>query len=131
MISAFFPIFASAIMFLLYLAIAAALIRKYKNTGDMGFLWLGLAVVLWPLVSNLIFGWGGHILMQHFMNSHPAKHPASGTGPASGGNLQIALDLVQKAIGLVLLLIAVRILSPKESNLPTATKGAASTVRST
>ena len=131
MLSALFPILASAIMFLLYLALAAVLIRKHKSTGDAGFLWLGVAVVLWPLVSNLIFSWGGQLLMQHFMNGHTAEHAASGTGLTSSGNPQIALDLVQKAIGIVLLLIAVRFLSQKESNLPGAVKGATDTVRST
>lgn len=130
MLSALFPILASAIMFLLYLALAAVLIRKYKSTGDAGFLWLGVAVVLWPLASNLIFSWGGQILMQHSMNGHTAGHSASGTGLTSGGNLQIVFDLIQKAIGVVLLLIAVRFLSQKESNLPGAVKGATDTVSS-
>lgn len=37
--------------FALYLALALALIAKYMRTRDAGFIWLGAAVILWPLCT--------------------------------------------------------------------------------
>ena len=36
------------------LALAIVLVRKYLRTCDMGFVWLGVAGVIWPLVSGLL-----------------------------------------------------------------------------
>jgi hypothetical protein len=36
------------------LALALVLVRKYIRTRDVGFVWLGLAGVIWPLVSGLL-----------------------------------------------------------------------------
>ena len=38
----------------LHLAIALLLLRRYLRTRDIGFIWLGVAVVVWPLVSRLL-----------------------------------------------------------------------------
>ncbi len=38
---------------LLFAGIAVALVVKYRRTGDTGFLWLGLALVVWPLLGFL------------------------------------------------------------------------------
>ncbi len=37
--------------FALYLALALALLAKYMRTHDAGFIWLGVAVILWPLCA--------------------------------------------------------------------------------
>src|SRR5260370_18895100 len=36
------------------LALAIVLVRKYVRTRDIGFVWLGAAGVIWPLVSGLL-----------------------------------------------------------------------------
>jgi hypothetical protein len=117
MVSALFPIFTSVILCVLYVALAVALLHKHKSTGDVGFLWLGLAVVLWPLASNLIFGWGGHALIQHhLLSSHAAKSKAA-NGANAADNISTTLDLLQRGISLVLLLIAVRFLSKTKEDV--------------
>jgi hypothetical protein len=45
---------ASALV--LHIAIAAILVRQYVRTRDVGFVWLGVAVVIWPGVSRLLGG---------------------------------------------------------------------------
>ena len=40
-----------AILIVLYAAIVTVLVRKYLRTHDVGFVWLGVAVVVWPLLS--------------------------------------------------------------------------------
>jgi hypothetical protein len=39
---------------LLHLAIAVILVRKFIQTRGIGFIWLGAAVVAWPLLSKLL-----------------------------------------------------------------------------
>ena len=39
---------------LLHLAIAVVLVRKYARTRDVGLVWPGVAVVVWPIVSRLL-----------------------------------------------------------------------------
>jgi hypothetical protein len=36
----------------LYLAIAVILVRRYLRTRDIGFIWLGAAVLVWPIISR-------------------------------------------------------------------------------
>jgi len=38
----------------LYLAVAAIMVRAYLRTRDVGFVWLGAAVLIWPYVSRLL-----------------------------------------------------------------------------
>lgn len=40
--------------FILHLAITAALVHKYLLTRDIGVVWLGVAVVLWPLFVLIV-----------------------------------------------------------------------------
>lgn len=35
-----------------YVAIACVLVPKYRRTRDPGLLWLGIALVVWPLISH-------------------------------------------------------------------------------
>jgi hypothetical protein len=101
----------SVVLFLLYLALAAILIRKFKATGDVGFVWLAVATVLWPILVNLI---GGQI-MRYSTNVHPAK--AAAAVSTSYGALHppslllTSFDLAQKAVGVVLMIVAVLALS--------------------
>ena len=41
----------------LYLAIIAVLVHKYRRTRDQGFLWLGVPLVIWPLLSVPLGDW--------------------------------------------------------------------------
>ena len=41
----------------LYLAIIAAVVYKYRRTRDHGFLWLGVPLVIWPLLGVPLSYW--------------------------------------------------------------------------
>jgi hypothetical protein len=112
MFTALLPILAAAVLFVLYLALASVLIRKYKSTGDVGFLWLGVAIILWPIASNVIVGWSGHALMQHALSNHHSAKPngLSKSGAAFASDVSALLDLLQRAVELVLVMFAVRFL---------------------
>jgi len=43
--------------FVLYLAVAVLLVRKYGWTGDVGFLWMGLPLVVLPLLALPLAFW--------------------------------------------------------------------------
>ena len=96
---------------ILYLAIALVLIQKYRRTRDAGFVWLGIAVIVWPLAANVIT-WGERVAIDRL-----ARHQSVGfypftlveRGAATLGSLVFGLAAGQQIVGLVLLLIAVGI----------------------
>ena len=106
--SAFFlPLVTSTVVFALYLALAFVLMRKYKNTGDAGFIWLGVAVILWPFLSSLL-GWTGQMVIGHFASQADAH---KGGGPLAGSYIPMLFGFLGQVIGLGLLFYAVRLLA--------------------
>jgi len=88
---------------LLTLAIIASLILKYRRTRDVGFLWLGVAIVLWPMADGPV---------RWFLQRH-----AFGFGNYTVGTVHQILVLCQWVIGLVLQLVAILYLYKKKSAL--------------
>ena len=43
-----------ALTLVLHLALAVVLVRKYLRFREVGFIWLGVAVGVWPLASRLL-----------------------------------------------------------------------------
>jgi ABC-type polysaccharide/polyol phosphate export permease len=103
MVSIVFTFLGSAILFVLYLALAAILLRKYKSTGDTGFLWLGAAVVLWPILSNVL-NQAADFLIRHSAHGHP-----SAANPSS--SFVTVLTFLEQAIGIGLVMVAVYVLA--------------------
>ena len=102
------------ILVVLYVAIAILLGRKYLRTRDVGFVWLGVAVVIWPLVSAI----GRSFLIDRIAYGHwIGFYPLSliERGQTTVGGLIYWLNLLQHLIGACLLLVAVLYLSKKES----------------
>jgi hypothetical protein len=98
---------------LLHLAIAVILVRKFIQTRDIGFIWLGGAVVIWPLLSRLLDA-GQHVLIQRILSHQwTAVYPFTlvERGQMTLGSLVASLALCQQLIGVCLLLIAVLYLS--------------------
>jgi hypothetical protein len=103
---------------LLHLAIAVVLVRKYLRTRDVGFVWLGVAVVVWPIVSRLLE------LGERTLIDRVVRHEWAGVYPFSLiergqmtlGELVSSLALVQQLIGVCLLLVAVLYLSKTKSS---------------
>jgi hypothetical protein len=102
-------IILAALALILHIAIAIILVRKFLKTRDVGFIWLGVAVVIWPLVSRL-FERGEHVFIDRL-----ARHQSVGfyqfslveRGQMTLGNLVVSLALFQQLIGICLLLVAV------------------------
>ena len=63
-----------ALALILHIAIAIILFRKFLKTRDAGFIWLGVAVVIWPLVSRLF---------EHVFIDRLARHQLVGFYPLS------------------------------------------------
>jgi hypothetical protein len=100
------------------LALALVLVRKYIRTRDVGFVWLGLAGVIWPLVSGLLVS---GLLIQdkavmitgHFFRFYPFSLHRQ----ASAGSVVVVFWSVQQLIGVGLLLVAVLYLHRMKSNI--------------
>jgi hypothetical protein len=98
---------------LLHLAIAVILARKFIQTREVGFIWLGGAVVIWPLLSKLLDA-GARVLIGRTMSHQwAAFYPFTlvERGQMTLGSLVASLALFQQVIGVGLLLIAVLYLS--------------------
>jgi hypothetical protein len=48
------PYIVLAVSILLYLTIAVLLLRQYLRTRNSGFIWLGVATILWPLAERFL-----------------------------------------------------------------------------
>lgn len=101
------PLITSTVVFALYMALAFFLLRKYKSTGDAGFIWLGVAVILWPFLSSLL-GWAGHRAMDHLVSHHTV--PKS-SGPLADSYVPMIFGFLGQAIGLGLLFYAVHLIA--------------------
>jgi hypothetical protein len=84
----------------LYIALAVVLIRKYLLTRDAGFIWLGAAVVLWPLASRLL----EPVLVERIINGYS-------NGQTTAGQLVSLIRSTQELISIGLLLVAALYLS--------------------
>jgi hypothetical protein len=104
----------------LHLAIAAVLVRKYQFTRDVAFIWLGVAVVVWPLLSVLLQN-GENVFIERI-----AHHQSVGfypftlveNGRVTLSELVFSFGLVQQLIGVSLLLVAVLYLYKMKTNTP-------------
>ena len=107
-----------ALALVLHLAIAVVLVRKYLRTRDVGFVWLGLAVVIWPLVSRLLEH-GELVLIDRLVKGQSVGYfPFSlvERGQITIGGLVTSLNLLQQLVGIGLLLVAVLYLYKTKGN---------------
>jgi hypothetical protein len=107
-----------ALALVLHLVIAIVLVRKYLRTRDVGFVWLGVAVVIWPLVSFLLQHSEGVLVNRIVRGQRVGFYPFSllERGQMSIGSFIYSLNLLQQLIGVCLLLVAVLYLSKTKSN---------------
>jgi len=98
---------------LLYLAIAAVLVRTYKRTGDVGLVWLALAIGIWPLVSRLL-AFAERPLIDRVVRHQPVGfYPFSlvESGQLTLGQIVSYISAAEQIVGICLLLLAVVYLS--------------------
>jgi hypothetical protein len=106
-----------AVAIVLHLAIAIVLLRKYLRTRDIRLIWLGVAVVVWPLVSRLL-NVGERVIISRIARHQTVDfYPFSLVehGQITIGELATSLALSQQLIGVCLLLVAVLYLSKTNS----------------
>ncbi len=84
----------------LYIGLGVVLIRKYLRTRDAGFIWLGVAAVLWPMASPLL----DSLVMERIISGHSNSQMTM-------GEIASLARAVQQTISLGLLLVAVLYLS--------------------
>jgi hypothetical protein len=101
------------IAFALYVALALALAGKYLRTRDAGFVWLGVALILWPLAAYWLNQGEGVLIDRVLHGQAPGFYPFSliATGQLTVGELVSLTRSVQQLIGVGLLLVAVLYLS--------------------
>ena len=104
------------------LALALVLVRKYIRTRDVGFVWLGLAGVIWPLVSGLLVSGlliqDKAVMIAVMITGHFFRfYPFSLHRQASAGSVVVVFWSVQQLIGVGLLLVAVLYLHRMKSNI--------------
>lgn len=104
----------AAITSVLYCAVAVLLVRKYRATGDAGFLWLGLPLVLLPLVALPIALWleagVDRLLAGERVNAFPFTLVEQGR--LTTGGLLTLLNLLEHVAWGVLSLVAILVLRP-------------------
>jgi hypothetical protein len=103
-----FPYSLAALVVLLYIAIAVVLARRYLSTRDVGLVWLGSAVIVWPIASFVLDA-GRQVLMGRAMRREEVLFPFTlvERGQLSVGMLTMSLDLSRQIVGLALLFVAV------------------------
>jgi hypothetical protein len=81
-----------AAAYLLFVAVAILLVRSYRRTHAIGFIWLGVAVLVWPFAAGPV-----RLLIARV-----------GLGPFDTiGQFVAFLNVSQQICGLALLLVAV------------------------
>jgi hypothetical protein len=98
-----------ALYFASYVLVAAVLVRNYLRSREIGFIWLGGAVLIWPLVLRVLERiervYIGRLLRGEPVSFFPFSLVAHRR--MSLGSLTTVLDLLQRIIGGGLLLVAV------------------------
>lgn len=97
------------ITILLYVVVLVILLCKYVRTRDAGFLWLGVAVVIWPTAVALLRSPERNLLSRLVTGQQVNWYPASlvEQGRMTIGTFVSGLRLTEELIGAIILLVAV------------------------
>jgi hypothetical protein len=101
-----------------YLAVAVLLFGKYRRTRDVGFIWLGVAVVVWPVVSRLLLDPLKRVAIDRLIHGHAiGLYPFTlvERGRITIGEFVASVNWTQQFVGICLLLVAVLYLSKTKS----------------
>ena len=93
----------------LYLTVAVLLIRKHRGTGDAGLLWLGLPLVVLPLLSLPLAFWLQAGVDRLIQGQHVNRFPFTlvEQGRLTMGSLLTGLNVLQHVVWGMLSLAAV------------------------
>ncbi len=95
------------VMFGLYIVLAIVLVRKYLRTRDVGFIWLGVAGVVWPFLSYPL-RLGERALVMRAVHHESVMYPVSeiGRDRTTDFTLGMSLNLLYYLFEVALLLVA-------------------------
>lgn len=118
MFSIVFPIILFALVVILNLALAVVLICKYLRTRDAGFIWLGVAVVIWPLITGMVDRGIGKYFARLRYSHLPGLYPFSlvERGQMTIGTFFMIIGSLQRLIEVGLLVVAVLYLCNTKSD---------------
>lgn len=108
---------ASVLVF--YAAIAVLLVRKYLLTRDVGFIWLGAAVLVWPVVSHLLLDPLKSVLIDRLIHGQAIRiYPFTLVehGEITIGSFVASIDWAQQLVGICLLFVAVYLSKTKSQD---------------
>lgn len=107
--------FLAAVAFVLYSAAAALLVCKYRRTGDIGFLWLGLPLAVLPLVALPLALWLQIGVDRLLLGEQVSDFPFSlvRQGRLTMGGLLTLLNLLEHLVWGILSLVAILALRPR------------------
>lgn len=117
MFALIFPTAVHIANLLLFVVIATFLVAKYLRTRDVGFVWLGIAVVIWPWLAR----WSYYALWRHCLHApHSRLYPEISVFGAqmSIGSLLQSVDELGRLVGLALILVSVLCLSRRNIKPP-------------
>jgi hypothetical protein len=107
----------------LHLAVAVVLLLKFLRTRDSGYIWLGVAVVLWPGLSAPLNSKASALISRAGTGQASTPLPFSLVqhGVITMGDLYMLLSVSEGVVGVCLLLIAVLSLGKANGSVkPTA-----------
>jgi hypothetical protein len=92
---------------------AVILVRRFLRTRETGFIWLGVATLIWPLASVLLKNGVMHLINWDGYGHSIGMFPFTlvERGYATYGEILASFNYTQALVGAVLLLIAVMQLS--------------------
>ena len=108
-----------ATTFVLYFAVAGLLVWKFRRMRDAGFLWLGLPLVLLPMVALPLALWLQAGVDRLALGQQVSIFPFTlvEQGRLTLGGLLTLLNLVEHVVWGVLSLVAVLALQPRRAKV--------------
>ncbi|MFC1672058.1 hypothetical protein ACFL01_02860 [Planctomycetota bacterium] len=93
----------------LYAATFVILLRCYRWSGNKGFLWLGVAVAVWPIVDIVLQNVLTHYQQVVINGERPGLFPYSimATGSVTLGTFRMYHDLIKDVVGSSLVFLSV------------------------
>ena len=108
----------SVITSVLYAAVAVLLVRKYRWSGDRGFLWLAVPLVLMPFAALPLALWSQAGVDQLVQGKQASAFPFSlvEQGRLTMGSFLTLLNLLEHVVWGAFALLALVVLKPRRSS---------------
>ena len=118
------PIFLNLVNGLSELMILVILIHTYRRTREVAVVWLGVVMIVWPVIS-LLLQTGEHAIIDRMVRDRLTHHqiPIFMWGYATEGTVTVGTQWVNILIERVLWVIAVVYLSRAITKIPQTAQG--------